>query len=137
MGGAVAALAAEGKARVDRLTAGGESIAAAITLRSGEAAWTWKIAYDEGHARASPGVQLMHDLTEALLADATLVRVDSCATADHPMIDHLWRERLALADRLIAVRSVPIGFAFACRLETLRRLAFDAAKSLRDRLRPG
>ena len=69
MAAAVGALAAEGKARVDRLLLDGRPIAAAVTLRSGETAWTWKIAYDESHARASPGVQLMHDLTESLLAD--------------------------------------------------------------------
>jgi hypothetical protein len=77
----------------------------------------------------------MHDLTESLLADTTIARVDSCATADHPMIDHMWLERLALADRLIAVRPARMAFAAACYLETLRRDAHDMAKSLRDRLR--
>ena len=33
----------------------------------------------------------------------SIARVDSCATADHPMIDHIWRERLALADLLVRV----------------------------------
>jgi CelD/BcsL family acetyltransferase involved in cellulose biosynthesis len=135
MAAAVSTLAAEGKARVDRLVLAGRPIAASVTLRSGNAAWAWKIAYDEAHARASPGVQLMHDLTESLLADTTIARVDSCATADHPMIDHMWRERLALADRLIAVRPARMAFAAACYLETLRRDAHDAAKSLRSRLR--
>ena len=32
-------------------------------LRSGDNAWGWKIAYDEGFARASPGVQLLLDVT--------------------------------------------------------------------------
>lgn len=132
---AVSGLAAEGKARVDRLRLSGQAIAALVTLRSGASAWTWKIAYDESHAHASPGVQLMVDLTEALLADLTVARADSCATANHPMIDHLWRERLVLSDRLIAVRPSPVGFALACRLETLRRAAMAAAKRLRDRLR--
>ena len=77
----------------------------------------------------------MVDLTESLLADPSIARVDSCATADHPMIDHLWRERLVLCDRLIAVRPAAMGFAIARRLESLRRFGFNAAKSLRDRLR--
>ena len=132
---AVSGLAAEGKARVDRLRVGERAAATIVTLRSGAAAWTWKIAYDEAFARYSPGVQLMLDLTESLLADATIARVDSCATADHPMIDHLWRERLVLSDRLITARPPTIGFAIACRLEALRRLGFNAAKALRDRLR--
>ncbi len=84
--------------------------------------WFWKIAYDEAHARSSPGVQLSLDLTEQFLADESLARVDSCATADHPMIDHLWRERLALTDLLIAPsRAALTQFRFARPLETLRR----------------
>ena len=43
------------------------------------------------------------ELTESLLADPTIGRVDSCATPDHPMIDHLWRDRLMLADQLTAL----------------------------------
>src|SRR5205807_382008 len=99
---AIAALAAEGRVRIDRLTRGPTPLAAAITLRAGDCAWFWKIAYDEDAARASPGVQLSLDLTHNLLADASIGQTDSCATADHPMIDHLWRERLALTDLLIA-----------------------------------
>ena len=132
---AVAELAGQGKVRIDRLRLDGEAIAAAVTLRSGAMAWTWKIAYDETFARSSPGVQLMLDVTEALLADSSIGRVDSCATADHPMIDHLWRERLALCDRLIAVRPAPFTFALACRLEGLRRMAISTAKMVRDRMR--
>ena len=133
---AVGALAAAGQARVDRLMLGEHTVAAAITLRNGPVAWFWKIAYDEDLARASPGVQLVLDLTPSLLGDPGLVRVDSCATPDHPMIDHLWRERLLLADELIAVG--PAGtarFAVACLLETLRRASVDAAKRVRQRLR--
>jgi hypothetical protein len=134
---AVVQLAREGKAQVARLLLDRRAVAAIIVLRSGDAAWCWKIAYDESIAQASPGVQLLLDVTEALLADATLARADSCATPDHPMIDHIWRERLAVADRLICV--TPGGsarFTLACALEATRRSALGAAKALRDRLRP-
>ena len=133
--GAIAALAADGQVRIDCLRLDGEAIAVAITLRSGARAWTWKIAYDEAYARFSPGVQLMLDVTEALLADGVVAHADSCATADHPMIDHLWRERLALSDRLIAVRAKPTTFALACRLEQARRRTIAAAKAARDWMR--
>src|SRR5262249_45171691 len=83
---AVTALGAEGDARIDRLIHDGHPVAASITLRSGNAAWFWKIAYDEAFARSSPGVQLTLDLTRDLLADASLAHTDSCATAGHPMI---------------------------------------------------
>lgn len=131
---AVAGLAGEGKARIDRLRIGERTIAATVTLRSGATAWTWKIAYDEAFARFSPGVQLMMDLTDSLLSDQSVARADSCATADHPMIDHLWRERLALADHLVAMRKAR-SFALACGLERVRRFALSGAKTLRDRLR--
>jgi len=129
---AVESLAADGHARIDRLMQIGRPIAATITLRSGTGAWFWKIAYEEEVARASPGVQLTLDVTEQLLAQPNILRVDSCATADHPMIDHLWRERLALADLLIAPSAPALAaFRVACQLETLRRVLIATAKRLR------
>ena len=133
---AVSALAAEGKASVSRLALDGRAIAAIVTLRSGDAAWCWKIAYDETFSRASPGVQLLLDVTDDLLADTGIARADSCATADHPMIYHVWRERLALSDRLMCVAKCdPTLFSHLCRLESLRRSAMSAAKRLRNLLR--
>jgi hypothetical protein len=133
---ALGALSADGNARIDTLTQGGKPLAATITLRSGSSAWFWKIAYDEAFARASPGVQISLDLTDALLADERIARVDSCATADHPMIDHLWRERLSLADVLIAPSAAAVkSFTVARRLEALRRAAFATAKRARAVLR--
>jgi CelD/BcsL family acetyltransferase involved in cellulose biosynthesis len=133
---ALEGLAADHKVRIDRLRVSGTAVAAIVTLRSGNTAWTWKIAYDEAYGRTSPGVQLMLDVSEALLADATIGTIDSCATADHPMIDHLWRERLSLCDRLIAVRPAPLAFAAACWMERVSRSAISFAKTVRDRLAP-
>jgi hypothetical protein len=106
-----------------------------VMLASGDTAWCWKIAYNEGVSRASPGVQLVLDLTESLLAEPAPARVDSCATADHPMIDHIWRERLSLGDRLIALRPSLVPFGLTRGIETLRREAIKAAKTLRNRIR--
>ena len=129
---AVAHLAGEGKAEIARLFVDNRAIAAIIVLRSGDCAWCWKIAYDEAMARASPGVQLLLTVTETLLADRSLARADSCATADHPMIDHVWRERLALADRLMRVTpDGKLAFALARSLEATRRAAVTAAKRMR------
>ncbi len=132
---AVKQLAANGQARVDRLFLNGNPIAASVTLSSGSTSWCWKIAYSEGVARFSPGVQLALDLTGSLLNDPMVARVDSCAVADHPMIDHVWRERLAVCDRLVAVRPSVRPFGLACGIESARRYAITAAKTLRDRLR--
>ena len=136
MQAAVTALAGEGKARIDRLFVDARAIAAIVTLKSGATAWCWKIAYDESFARFSPGVQLLLDVTEGLLDDAAVARADSCATPDHPMIDHIWRERLVLADRLIRIGpDTSATFALACALEASRRAAIGGAKRLRDLLR--
>ena len=48
------------------------------------------------------------------------------------MIDHIWRERLGLCDRLIGVRS-HTAFASVRRLERLRGAAITVAKSIRER----
>jgi CelD/BcsL family acetyltransferase involved in cellulose biosynthesis len=131
---AVVALAAEGKAQVGRLCLDDSAIAAMVTLRSGATAWGWKIAYDERYARFSPGVQILRDVTQRLLDDPAVARADSCATADHPMIDHIWRERLTLADLFLCAGNSR-RFAVACGLEQLRRAAIAGAKAMRDRLR--
>ena len=73
-------------------------------------------------------------LTGELVEDTAVVRTHSCATADHPMIDHLWRERLALANRLIAVRP-QAPFSLVRRLEGLRSAAIAGAKSVRKSIR--
>ena len=133
---ALAGLSAEGKARGDVLSVGDRPVAAAIVLRSGATAWDWKIAYDEDYARSSPGVQLTLDLTRSLLADESITRIDSCATEDHPMIDHLWRERLALCDHLIGLeRSGAPLFRLACVLEWLRRALISTTKRVRGFIR--
>jgi CelD/BcsL family acetyltransferase involved in cellulose biosynthesis len=130
---AVAGLAAEGKVAINRIFIDGRAIAVTITLRSADTAWFWKIVYDEKFAQYSPGVVLTFALTEDLVEDTTLIRTDSCATANHPMIDHIWRERLALSDRLIAVRP-PVSLASARRLEMLRNTALAAAKAVRSQM---
>lgn len=132
---ALAGLSEEGKARVDTLRVDGQTIATTIALRSGDAMFGWKMAYDEGFGRYSPGAQLLLDLSEAALADETVTRVDSCAAPNHPMINHLWCDRHAVADRLLSVGNAGIAFTAARTLETFGRAAIDGAKVVRNRLR--
>ncbi len=134
--GAVTELAGQGKAQVVRLRVGDRAVAAGIVLRSGDTAWFWKIAYDESFARLSPGVQLVLDLSQELLSDESIARANSCATADHPMIDHIWRERLPLADLLVRIGADGAAkFALIRTLESLRRSAIASAKRMRNLLR--
>ena len=133
---AVTDLAAQQRAAIHRLRVGEKAIAACIVLRSGQSAWCWKIAYDEDFARYSPGVQLLMRVTDDLLHDASIASADSLATPNHPLIDHIWRERRSLSDRLIAVKpdsSVP--FALVCRLEAMRRLGRSAARMMLEQVR--
>ena len=51
------------------------------------------------------------------------------------MIDRLWRERLPVSDRLIALREPPVPFGLVCRTEALRRWAIAKAKRVRDALK--
>ena len=130
---AISGLVREGKARVDLMRLDGKPIAATVALKSGDMMFGWKTAYDEAYAKYSPGALLMLDLSEAILADAGITAMDSCAVANHPMIDHLWRERRAIADRLVAVRAERRAtFKIACALETIRRTGIDRAKAVRD-----
>lgn len=131
---AVIGLAREGKARVDFLKLDGRPIAATILLFSGDRAWFWKTAYDENFARFSPGVLLALELTEALGRDRRVALVDSCAVADHPMIDHLWRGRIEVADWIVPLADTPWA-TLALAAEKFRRVALKPIKSLRDKLR--
>jgi CelD/BcsL family acetyltransferase involved in cellulose biosynthesis len=131
---ALRALAEEGKVSINRILLDGRAIAATITLRSADSAWFWKIAYDETFARFSPGVMLTVAVTEELLEHLCVARTDSCASANHPMIDHIWRERLALCDLMVAVRP-QAPFSRARRLEMLRSALIAAAKSVREKVR--
>jgi CelD/BcsL family acetyltransferase involved in cellulose biosynthesis len=131
---AVDALAGRSAAMVAELSLDGREIASIIVLRSADRAWAWKIAYDETMARFSPGLQAMTDLTAVLLADEAIRFADSCAVPDHPLMDHLWRDRLAMADVMISV-GPDANFALAYRMETIRRDAIAAARKMRDVLR--
>ncbi len=128
---ALDAMSAAGKVAVNRILLDGRPIAATITLRSADAAWFWKIAYDEAYARYSPGVLLTIAVTEGLLDAPGIARTNSCATADHPMIDRIWRERLPLCDRLIGLAPEE-RFGVVRGLEKTRRRFRVAAKKLRE-----
>jgi hypothetical protein len=135
MHSAVTALSAEDKVVMERLSAGGKTIAAAIALKSGDCAWGWKVAYDEAFADYSPGILAVAGLTETLLADPGVTQADSCASVNDTMAPQLWAESLSIADWLFTAAPGEFSFAIASRLEALRRTAFTAAKSARDHLR--
>jgi CelD/BcsL family acetyltransferase involved in cellulose biosynthesis len=98
---AVAALAAEGRARIDAIRVVGKPIAMLVSFLAGTTAYSWKIAYDEAHARFSPGAQLMLEAGRSVFAETAVERFDSCAVADHPMVDHIWKDRVAIGTMIV------------------------------------
>jgi CelD/BcsL family acetyltransferase involved in cellulose biosynthesis len=101
---AVPALAETGQCEIVSLRAGEMPVAAAIVLRHRDRAFYFKLGVDERFAKYSPGVQLTLDLTRHLCADPDIATVDSTASPDHPMINPIWRGRLAIGDVLIPLR---------------------------------
>ncbi|WP_439366664.1 GNAT family N-acetyltransferase [Bradyrhizobium sp. DASA03005] len=101
---AVPALAEAAQCEIVTLRAGATPIAAGIVLRHQDRAFFFKLGIDERFARYSPGVQLTLDLTRHLCADPAIASADSTANADHPMINPIWRGRLAIGDVLIPLR---------------------------------
>ena len=98
------ALAETGQCEIVTLRAGETPVAAAIVLRHQDRAFYFKLGVDERFAKFSPGVQLTLELTRHLCADPAIRLVNSTANPDHPMINPIWRGRLAIGDVLIPLR---------------------------------
>jgi len=101
---AAPALAETGQCEIVTLVAGDMPVAAGIVLRHQDRAFFFKLGIDERFAKFSPGVQLTLDLTKHLCADPAIATADSTASADHPMINPIWRGRFAIGDVLIPLR---------------------------------
>ena len=72
----------------------------------GRGGFAFKIAHDESFSRFSPGVLLENEHVAHLHAQKDLAWLDSCAAADHPMIDRLWPDRRRIATFLLATGSL-------------------------------
>jgi CelD/BcsL family acetyltransferase involved in cellulose biosynthesis len=133
-------LGAAGKLRFWKLALNGKPLAIMHAIVEGDQAWLGKIAYDEHYAKHSPGVLLMLYATEKLFAEAGITLVDSCAISGHPMIEHIWHDRIEVADVVIAPKSIsPKRFTLAITMEKLLRdargLARDAYYYLKGKKR--
>ena len=119
---AAKALAEIGQCEIVTLRAGDTAVAAAIVLRHLDRAFYFKLGVDERFAKLSPGVQLTLDLTRHLCADPAMAMADSTAGADHPMINPIWRGRLAIGDVLIPLRRNDLMVSLIHAAMALRRL---------------
>jgi hypothetical protein len=129
---AVQDMAARRHCEVVSLYAGATPVAAAIVLRHLDRAFYYKMGVDERFAKYSPGVQLTLDLTRQMCADPAIASVDSTADPGHPMIDPIWRARLAIGDVLIPLRrNDPFIPAIRATLALRRAALLPARKAVR------
>ena len=110
---ALTGAAAKGKLERLTLSLDGQPVAMLVNFLTPPGSFGYKTAFDERYARYSPGVLIQRE-NLALLERSGIEWCDSCAAADHPMIDRIWRER-----RTIGRLSIGIG-------GTLRRRLFQA-----------
>lgn len=85
----------------------GRAIAMKCNLRTGSGAVAYKIAYDEACARFSPGVLLEIEHIRRLHRAGAPGWMDSGAAPDHPMIGHLWHDRLAIESLTVPTGRAP------------------------------
>lgn len=120
-----------GSLRFWKITLDGTTIASVFAMIEGRQAWLGKMAYDEALSRFSPGVQVILHATRDLLCETEIDLVDSSAIPGHPMIDHIWRDRIELADLLIATPDTsPAQFRVMVAAERLRRATASRARTI-------
>jgi CelD/BcsL family acetyltransferase involved in cellulose biosynthesis len=125
---ATTGLAASGQCEIVTLHAGETPVAAAIVLRHQDSAFYFKLGVDERFAKFSPGVQLTLELTKHLCASAVIATADSTASADHPMINPIWRGRLKIGDVLIPLRPRDPVVSIIHAALTARRMVRELAR---------
>ncbi|WP_435418172.1 GNAT family N-acetyltransferase [Parerythrobacter aurantius] len=112
---AIAGAARAGRLERLTMTIDGRPIAMLANFLTPPGAFSFKTTFDESYARFSPGVLLQRE-NLALLAREGIEWADSCAAADHPMIERIWREKRTVV-------SVNIALGGAIRRGTMRVLA--------------
>jgi GNAT acetyltransferase-like protein len=116
----------------------GRAIAMKCNLRGGPGAVAFKIAYDEEYARFSPGVLLEIEHLRRLHDAGAPVWMDSGAAADHPMIGHLWRDRIAIETLVVPTgrRTGELAVAALPLIRWTSRTVRGALARLRSRTKP-
>ncbi|MCX7320365.1 MAG: GNAT family N-acetyltransferase [Hyphomicrobiales bacterium] len=132
---ATSALAARGQCEIATLKAGDTAVASGVMIRHLDRAYYFKIGVDERFAKYSPGVQLTLDVTRHLCADPAIASADSTAAPGHPMIETIWRERLAIGDVVLPLYKNDPAALLTYAALSLRHRTREAAKRMLKRLR--
>lgn len=127
-------LARDGKCRIARLALEQRPLAMGVLIESNGRSYFWKIAFDEEFRAQAPGIHLLRELTKAQSIRADIDMTDSCAIANHPMVNQYWPDRVAICD--LAVQARPdraSAFLDACRIDIGRRRLRTVAKNVANR----
>lgn len=138
---AITNLAEADSVRIHSLDLNGAAIASMIVFIMAGEAYTWKTAYNEVYAKYSPGKLLLAELTEWHLDDANILRSDSCAVPDHPIMSRFWEEREDMGTLVIGlsqnrdrdVRQVATQLHLYRNTRNMARLLRDKIRSLARR----
>ncbi|WP_240500122.1 GNAT family N-acetyltransferase [Sphingomonas montana] len=113
---ALAGAQAAGRLDLLRIDVDGAPVAMLVNFLTQPGAFSFKIAFDEGYARFSPGV-LIQIANYAILDRPEILWMDSCAVENHAMINSLWGERRALVRLSVPLSGPRRRLTFAtCRL---------------------
>ncbi|WP_202391316.1 GNAT family N-acetyltransferase [Allopontixanthobacter sediminis] len=104
------------RGRAERLTLSlnDRPIAMLVNFLAAPGSFSFKTAFDEDYSRFSPGVLLQRE-NLALLGRPDIDWCDSCASADHPMIERIWREKRT-------IQRINIGIGGTLRQSLFRQL---------------
>lgn len=128
-------LGVAGKLRFWKLALDGRPIAMIYAIVEGDRAWLHKMTYNEDYAKFSPGILVALFAIERLYAEGGVRLVDSCAIPGHQMMESFLRDRLQMADVLLAPHSVGARrFDFTRRAELARRAVRNFARDTSYRL---
>ena len=112
-----------------RLSIDDRPVAMLFAPMAQERAWLLKIAHDEAFARFSPGLLIILEATRELLAAGRFALIDSCAMPGHPLIEHLWADRIDICDVMIATPGTSARlFGLLVAVERTRRRLRAAGK---------
>ena len=133
---AVEQMAQNGSLLFWKITLDGKVIASMFGFMENNQAWLGKMAFDEEKSQYSPGVLVILDATKDFLDNSKVALVDSSADADHPMINNIWRDRIQVADYLVATPNTSdFLFKVIVKLETFRLTARDFIKHLYHKIK--
>ncbi len=124
-----------GRLMILALRLDGKAIAMRINLVSPPGSYAFKIAFDENFSKFSPGVLLELQNIRRLHDIPAIEWMDSVAVSNHPLINRVWIDRVALVSILVSPGRLPgqLIVAMIPLLRAIRRLG-KRSKSKRPRL---